>query len=242
MSLDPTAQFPPERMSAAAKSQSLPLGLMGAAGAALLFLLLAAAVTGGSTAEVDAAILRAIRELSGGDAATGALRAAMLDLTALGDSFTLTLVTLVVAGYCLVARRFGLAVAVAGSISGGALLVSGLKLLFDRARPDVVTQLAPIHDASFPSGHAANSAVIYLTLGVLLARAESSHRMRIYLVACAILLTLGVGSSRVYLGVHWPSDVLGGWLFGAGWAAVTGLVVRRLERKGAVRAARVEER
>ena len=240
MRSDPTAPSPPERIAAAARSQSLPLALMGAAGAALAFLLLAAAVSGGSTAEVDAAILRAIRSATGGDAATGALRAMMLDFTALGDSATLTLVTVAVTGYCVVARRWGRALAVAGAVSGGALLVAGLKLLFDRARPSIVTQLAPIHDASFPSGHAANSAVVYLTLGVLLARAEPSHRLRIYFVTCAILLTLGVGSSRVYLGVHWPSDVLGGWIFGAGWAALTGLAMRRLERIGAVPAVRKE--
>ncbi len=190
------------------------------------------AVTGGSTARVDAAILRAIRDATGGDTASGWLRATMLDLTALGDTATLTLLAILVAGYLLVARRAALAGAVVASIAGGATFVTLLKLLFARARPDIVTHLSQVSTASFPSGHAANSAVAYLTLGVLLARSQRNHAVRIYLIGAAIALTLAIGMSRVYLGVHWPSDVLGGWIVGGTWAALTGLVVRRLQHQG----------
>lgn len=220
---------PDEGIAAAARSQSLPLGL---AGGALTFLLLAVLVAGGDTHGIDAAILRAIRAGTGGDAATGWLRATMLDLTALGDTATLTIVTILTAGYLVVLRRPALAVAVVGAIAGGATLVVLLKLAFARARPDVVAHLSQVSSASFPSGHAANSAVVYLTLGVLLARSQRDHGVRLYMIGTALALSLAIGVSRIYLGVHWPSDVLGGWIIGGMWAAMTGLVVRQLQHKG----------
>ena len=216
-------------IASAARSQSMPLVLVGVAGAALAFVGLAAQVNGGSTRGVDVAILRWIRATTGGDAATGGLRSLMLDFTALGDTGTLTVFTVLVTGYMLVSRRWRLALSVVAAIAGGATLVVLLKGLFNRARPDVVTHLADFHNASFPSGHAANSAVVYLTLAVLLARSERAHATRIYLVAVGVAMTLAIGTSRLYLGVHWPTDVLGGWIVGGSWAALTGLLVRHAQ-------------
>ena len=216
-------------LAEAARSQSIPLVLVSVAAAALVFVALAAVVNGGGTQSVDAAILRWVRSATGGDAATGALRSVMLDFTALGGGITLMLVTTLVAGYMLVTQRWRLALAVVATIIGGTTLVVLLKQLFDRARPDVVTHLAEFNNASFPSGHAANSAVVYLTLAVLLARSERRHAARIYLVSVGVAMTLAIGISRIYLGVHWPTDVLGGWIVGGSWAALTGLVVRRAQ-------------
>jgi undecaprenyl-diphosphatase len=216
----------------AARSQSLPLSFAAIAAAALAFLYLADEVTEGGTQRIDAAILHAVRDATGGDAATGWLRMTMLDLTALGDTATITLLTILAAGYLLVARRPALAAAVVGAIASGGMVVTLLKLLFARARPDVVTQLAQVSTASFPSGHAANSAVAYLTLGVLLARSQHDHGVRRYMIGAAIALSFAIGVSRVYLGVHWPSDVLGGWIVGGTWAALTGLAVRRFQHQG----------
>jgi undecaprenyl-diphosphatase len=112
------------------------------------------------------------------------------------------------------------------SIISGTLLISLLKLGFDRPRPDLVDHLTHASSSSFPSGHAASSALVYLTLGLLLAQAESHKRLKVFLIASAIFISILVGCSRVYLGVHWPSDVVAGWGFGAAWAILWWLIAR----------------
>jgi undecaprenyl-diphosphatase len=97
-----------------------------------------------------------------------------------------------------------------------------------------VPHAAEVFTSSFPSGHSTMSAVVYLTLGALLALVEGRRRVRVFLVALGAVLTFLVGASRVYLGVHWPTDVLGGWTIGAGWALLWWLVAFRLQRRGAV--------
>jgi undecaprenyl-diphosphatase len=93
-----------------------------------------------------------------------------------------------------------------------------------------------VYTASFPSGHATLSAATYLTLGVLLARLELRRRAKLYFLGLAVILTALVGASRVYLGVHWPTDVLAGWSVGAAWAMGVWLVALWLQRRGKVEA------
>src|SRR5207302_4145258 len=117
----------------------------------------------------------------------------------------------------------------------GGFLISGLlKNHYERPRPAVVPHLSYVYSSSFPSGHSMLSAVIYLTLGSLLARLAERRRLKIYCVAVAMLLTFLVGVSRVYLGVHYPTDVLAGWAAGLAWAVLCWLVTRYLQRHGAV--------
>jgi undecaprenyl-diphosphatase len=123
-------------------------------------------------------------------------------------------------------------VAIAASTGGG--LSTLMKVLFARERPDIVPHLSIATSPSFPSGHSMLAAVIYLTLGALLARFARRRRLRAYVLAVALLLTVLVGSSRVYLGVHYPSDVLGGWMAGLGWALLCWLAARYLQSRGAV--------
>jgi undecaprenyl-diphosphatase len=134
------------------------------------------------------------------------------------------------------ARKRGAALLVLASVGGGALLSTLLKLSFERPRPDLVPHAVAVYTASFPSGHAMLSAVTYLTLGTLLARIQPRRRLRAYIVAVAVLLTLLVGTSRVYLGVHWPTDVLAGWCLGAAWAMLCWAVALWLQRRGRVEA------
>lgn len=156
------------------------------------------------------------------------------DFTALGGIAVLTMVTLAVIGYLLLdgKRRVALVVLVA---TLGALGVSTvLKHAFDRPRPDLVPHGSIVYTASFPSGHSMLAASTYLTLGALLARVQRRRRMKAYILLIAILTTLLVGVSRVYLGVHWPTDVLGGWTAGAGWALLCWLLARWLQLHGQV--------
>ena len=158
----------------------------------------------------------------------------MRDITALGGVTVTTLMTLGAAGFLLLSGKRGAALFVVVSIAGAALLSSGMKLGFERPRPDLVPHGVEVYTASFPSGHATGAAATYLTLGALLARFQSRRRLKVYLLSIAVLLTVLIGLSRLYLGVHWPSDVLAGWTLGASWALLCWLVAWQLQRRGKV--------
>ncbi|WP_416137063.1 phosphatase PAP2 family protein [Halomonas sp. HK25] len=156
------------------------------------------------------------------------------DFTALGGVGVLVLVSLSALGYLLLARRYRAALFAAFAVPGGVLLSTLMKVGFDRPRPDLVSHESIAYTASFPSGHAMMSAVTYLTLAVLLIRVQPELRLKAYILVVAILLTLLVGISRVYLGVHWPTDVLAGWTAGAAWAALCWLAMRWMQQRGQV--------
>lgn len=200
------------------------------AGGLWLFIVLAEEVIEGETHALDTRLLLALRDAADPTWPAGPpwLPELMRDVTALGSVFTLTLVTVAVAGFFLIARRWGLALLVPLGIGGGWLLNGVLKEFFGRLRPDVVPHATQVFTPSFPSGHAMMSAIVYLTLGALLARAQPRPRFKIYFLALAIAITLLVGVSRVYLGVHWPTDVLAGWALGAAWALAWWLIADRL--------------
>jgi undecaprenyl-diphosphatase len=200
---------------------------------AFVFVAIASEMAEGDTLAWDRQILTALRATADPSHPVGPdwLLKSMRDLTALGGVSVLTLVTVVVTGYLAASRRIGLALFVALSTIGGAIGGTILKELFLRPRPLVVPHLVDVDSLSFPSGHALNSAVIYLTLGALLARAEARPSVRIYVIGVAIFLTMLIGISRVYLGVHYPSDVLAGWCAGAAWAATSSSIARMLQRR-----------
>ena len=157
---------------------------------------------------------------------------AMMDFTALGGVTVLTLVTLFAAGYLLALHEGRMAVFVTASVALGAGATTILKQLFSRVRPELVPHLVPVDTASFPSGHAMNSALVYLTLAMLVARTQQDRALSVYLVGSAVVTTLIVGVSRVYLGVHWPSDVVAGWGVGGLWAVLSTLTFKRLQVRG----------
>ena len=156
------------------------------------------------------------------------------DITALGGIPVLALVSFAACGFLLMLGKQRTAVLLLVAIGGGLLLGTGLKDLFDRPRPDLVPHAVQVATQSFPSSHAMMSAVTYLTLGALLARTQPRQRLKRYVLGMAVLLTLLIGSSRVYLGVHWPTDVLAGWWVGAAWALLCWSALVRLQRRGAV--------
>ncbi|SOD92165.1 phosphatase PAP2 family protein [Caenispirillum bisanense] len=158
------------------------------------------------------------------------------DITALGGYTVLTLVTALVVVYLWLLRRWRASALVLASVLGGMVISQGLKALFQRARPDLVPHIVDVHTLSFPSGHSTLSAVVYLTLGALLATVQPGRSVKVFIIAAALLIAMLVGLSRVYLGVHWPTDVLAGWSVGAAWAllcsAVADLLVRRRKMRG----------
>ena len=140
------------------------------------------------------------------------------DITALGGGVVLTLLVVIVAGFLLVQRLWLTALAtVFASLTGG-WVVDAVKGVVLRARPDLVPHLVDVGGYSFPSGHATSSAVVYLTLASLAGQVTRDRTARVYLLVVAVLLVGAIGCSRVYLGVHWPSDVIAGWSFGTLWA------------------------
>jgi undecaprenyl-diphosphatase len=218
-------------------AEFLPLiALMAAAAIAAGFIELASDVREGDAHRVDRAILLALRTPNNPTEPIGPawLQTIMLDLTALGGSPVLTLVTIIATGYFLAARKTAAALYLSTAVISGALLSNTLKIGFARPRPELVAHLVQVQNPSFPSGHAMNSAVTFLTIGVLLARAESGWRLKLYLITVAMALTFIVGCSRVYLGVHWPTDVLAGWSVGAAWALLCWSFALWLQRRRAL--------
>jgi undecaprenyl-diphosphatase len=200
------------------------------------FVELADEVREGETRTIDTTILLALRVP--GDPADplgpGWFEELARDITALGGVGVLTLLTLAVAGLLWLQGHHRSVVLVLVSVAGGLLLSTLFKEAFDRPRPDLVPHGATVYTASFPSGHSMMAAVTYLTLAVMYARVEPRRAVKIYLIAVATLIILFVGASRVYLGVHWPTDVVAGWLAGATWALFCWLIARWLQRRGAV--------
>ena len=156
------------------------------------------------------------------------------DVTALGSTIVLGIVLFAVVGYMFIARKRAEAWLMLGAVLGGVALNNILKFSFARPRPDLVAPAARVFTPSFPSGHATMSAITYLTLGALLAHTHASRPMRIYFMSLAALLTVLVGLSRVYLGVHYPTDVLAGWCIGTAWAMACWLLMTWLQREGRV--------
>ncbi len=155
------------------------------------------------------------------------------DVTALGSFVMLGLIVAGVVIYLLMLRLKSEAVLVLISVLGGTLISTVLKMTYDRPRPDLVS-MSHQFTASFPSGHAMLSAVTFLTLGALLSKLAPTRALRIFSFSSAIFLTLIVGVSRIYMGVHFPSDVLAGWCLGAAWALLCSAVAVLLQRFGKV--------
>jgi undecaprenyl-diphosphatase len=216
----------------------LPIGLAGAF--LWLFISIAGEVMEGETSAWDRRLLLALRNAADPAMPWGPpwVQEMARDFTALGGVAVLSLMTLAVIGYLVLAGKRYAALAVFVAVAGGLIVSTLLKLGFDRARPDLVPHGSVVYTSSFPSGHSMMAAITYLTLGALLARVEASIRIKIYLLSVAVILTVLVGVSRVYLGVHWPTDVAAGWAVGAAWALACSLVMRRLQRRGKVETSR----
>ncbi|MFP4223635.1 MAG: phosphatase PAP2 family protein [Phycisphaeraceae bacterium] len=199
----------------------LLLALLIAVGGVWVFLEIADEVVEGERQVWDSWVIASMREQGEPSDPIGPpeLEQVAIDITALGGWAVLTLLTLLVVGLLLLIKRYGRALMVLFAVLGGVGLSQGLKSAFDRPRPDVVPHLAEVSTASFPSGHSMLSAAVYLTLGALLAQMVHRRRLKLYYLGSALFLTGLVGLTRVFLGVHYPSDVIAGWTLGLAWAA-----------------------
>lgn len=215
---------------------ALLLALLGVVSCISIFAWVADAVTDRHAQSFDEQLMRWLRdpvrlsEPRGPEWLLGAMR----DLTALGSATVLVLFVLAVAGALLARRQYHALVLLLVAALGGMLLNILLKPVFGRPRPDIALRLTEVRSLSFPSGHAMGSAIVYLTLAALLARLVQPLALKVYFLGLAVLLTFLVGASRVYLGVHYPTDVLAGWTVGLAWALLCWTVARYLQGRGSV--------
>lgn len=200
------------------------------ASSVLTFLALASLVMRSSTADFDSAVLLMMRNPADLADPVGPIwfEELMRDVTGLGGVGLLTFITLAVAGFLALGGSPRTSIALILAVGSGVVLSSLLKYGFDRPRPDLVAYGTRIYTSSFPSGHAFMAATVYLTGGIMLARKFEPQRLRIFILAISILVTLAVGASRIYLGVHWPTDVIAGWSIGAGWALLCATLMARI--------------
>ena len=215
--------------------EALPLvAIAVVAGGLFAFIEIAEEVVENETHAIDERVLLWLRSPADRQDPLGPrwFEAMVADITSLGSAFTLTFLTLAVGGWLLLAGRRNAGYLLLVSVAGGTLLSTALKSFFDRPRPDLVAHGTDVFTASFPSGHAMLSAVTYLTLGALVMRVSGRRALKAYTLTLSILLTLMIGVSRVYLGVHWPSDVVAGWAVGAAWATLAWLFAFWLQQRG----------
>lgn len=245
MAKAPTAKSPKPKARVLAwltrlERRELTWLLVGLGGCLLLFvfLQLAGQVMEGETLAFDQKILLAFRKADDPSRPIGPawVTSALLDLTALGGPTVIALVVLALVGFLVVQARYWTAVFVFLTALSGEVVSFAMKSLFARPRPGLAPHLREAFSSSFPSGHAMQSAIIYLTLGAMLMRLTTGRLTKIYCFTIAMLLTFLVGLSRVWLGVHYPTDVIGGWVVGLVWASVCWLVAQHYEVRAGLKA------
>ncbi|MBO9710465.1 MAG: phosphatase PAP2 family protein [Caulobacter sp.] len=223
----------PRFLAAARRELGAVAALALVAGGLLAFLGIADEMAEGDTHGFDMAVLASLRAPGHPDQLVGPnwLHIAAVDVTALGSVAVLGLVVLFAVALMLCLKRWAEALTLLAGAVGGVEISQAVKHLFGRERPDLAYRAVEAANASFPSGHAMLSAVVFLTLGTLAARFATLKRVKILAITAGVVMSLLVGASRIYLGVHWTTDVLAGWSLGAVWAMVCWLAAWAWERR-----------
>lgn len=217
-----------------ASDLTLPSILVAIGVLAVIFLRMGHEVSEAETDAFDNRILLALRSAPDDPLGPPWVEAAMMHLSALGSGAVTALVALIAVGFTLLARRPRFALLIATCAIGVSVLMTLLKGLYNRPRPTVVTHIDPPGGLSFPSGHSTISMALYMTLAVLIARTLEERRLRRFVIGTGGFLTMLIGVSRMYLGVHYPTDVLAGWTVGGAWALICGGVAYCLGRDRSV--------
>ncbi len=185
-------------------------------------------VTEGEADWVDHAIVRFIASVN----APNWFEELMRDCTAFGGVLVLSMMTISVGVFLVIRKQYHALTFLLMAVVGATILSLSLKGFFHRDRPTILEHRSHTMTSSFPSGHAMLSAAVWLTLAVMLARLEKSPFMRAYFIGVGLFISFLVGISRVWLGVHWPTDVLAGWMAGSIWAVLCYFMTRYLQRRG----------
>ncbi len=198
-----------------------------------VFCFIALLVSSGSTANIDDLILLSFRQNGNTSIPVGPawLMDFMTDISSLGSVSIIVAVTLFVSGCMIVKKNFNLLWIILFAAIGGGLLDLLLKYLFARPRPEIVPHLVNVESWSFPSGHSVMSAVIYLSLAVIFIPVDMDRSIKKYILTSAVIISFLIGVSRIYLGVHYPSDVLAGWMLGTAWCCISMLLAERLTNR-----------
>jgi undecaprenyl-diphosphatase len=200
-----------------------------------VFIRLAQYVEQGEVARIDQRLILLMRSADPADP-IGPLwfEEMMRDFTALGSLAVLGSLSIAAIVYLILIKKRETALMAFVAVGGGIVVSLLLKDFFDRPRPDLVPHGTHVYTQSFPSGHSMLSAVTYLTLGAVLARVQPRRLLKVYLIVLALGGAALAGVSRVYLGVHWPSDVLAGWAAGSVWALGVWGTTHLLQRTGKI--------
>jgi undecaprenyl-diphosphatase len=198
------------------------------ASALWIFFTLGAEIGEGDTSAFDRKLIRLLRNSDMGGEPVGPawFKDSMRDVTALGGFTFLTLMTTVVVLGLFFHRKRREGIIVALTAISSQTSIEILKVLYDRPRPDPVLPHLHAYTASFPSGHTTESTAIFLTVATAIATLEANDNTKMLTYAVATFAILSIGFSRVYLGMHWPTDVLGGWVLGTAWALVAWTALR----------------
>ena len=210
------------------------LGIAAALGLIMGFAALASEVMETETEAFDHVILRALRDTHGQPLGGLWLKGVIINLSALGSSTIATLLVIVASLFLFLVKRRHQALVVIACGLGTAVQIWVLKDFVGRERPSIVPHLTDVGSLSFPSGHSLIASSIYPTLGILLAMTFKERSLKLFVFITAAVLALVIGFTRVYMGVHYPTDVLGGWMLGLAWAIICGLICHRLQEKGIV--------
>lgn len=201
--------------------------------ALVIFFYVAQKVQNGSTINFDYYALNSLRADNPTREALGPnwLTILMTDITALGGAAIIFFVTASVAFYLLLRKNYSFLWLIIVATIGGVVISLGLKEFFSRERPPIEYHLITVKSLSFPSGHATMASVVYLTQGALFAKLQSVKKIRIFFLTVSAFLVFLIGTSRIYLGVHYPTDVIAGWAVGTAWASFCWLVVKNFQKR-----------